>query len=70
MKTYDQAQAILCNTITLTIAKIDRELKGVEDKGIFFAPELHIAFECGRSIAVNAPENGRVSLMPGKGKSS
>jgi hypothetical protein len=33
-----------------TVDNIDRELKEIADKGIFFAPELHIAFECGQKI--------------------
>ena len=45
----------LCNTISYTVCRIDSELKEIDKKGIFFAPELHIAFECGKAITVNGP---------------
>lgn len=45
----------ICNTISSTVSRIDSELKGIDKKGIFFAPELHIAFECGKAITVNGP---------------
>ena len=42
----------LFNTIMSSIQEIENELHGV-DKGIFFAPELYIAFKMGFSIYQN-----------------
>jgi hypothetical protein len=43
----------ICSSITDTVSKIDVELKKIDNKGIFFAPELYIAFECGKRIISN-----------------
>lgn len=40
----------ICSSIADTVSRIDEELKTIDNKGIFFAPELHIAFECGKTI--------------------
>lgn len=43
----------ICSSIADTVSRIDKELKTIDNKGIFFAPELHIAFECGKDITTN-----------------
>jgi len=43
----------ICSSITDTVSRIDYELRTIDNKGIFFAPELHIAFECGKAITAS-----------------
>jgi hypothetical protein len=43
----------ICSSISDTVFRIDEELRTIDNKGIFFAPELHIAFECGKTITSN-----------------
>ena len=43
----------ICSSIADTVSRIDEELKTIDNKGIFFAPELHIAFECGKTITTS-----------------
>lgn len=40
----------LFDVIKNSILNIDTELKTVNNKGVFFAPELYIAFSIGRDI--------------------
>lgn len=44
---------VLFETIKNTIFSIDSELKEVNNTGVFFAPELYIAFCMGRDIYIN-----------------
>ena len=43
-------RSYLYNTICKTIERLDKELKELIGKGIFFMPELSVAFELGKSI--------------------
>ncbi len=49
----DELTTKICSSITDTVSRIDNELKTTDNKGIFFAPELHIAFECGKAITIS-----------------